>query len=109
MSGARLAPAAAGVFELRGDLDLATVTALAEELPRPAGAGSAVTVDLAGVERADSAGLALLVDWTARAAASGEQLVFRDPPAQLLAIARASGVDRILRLGPGHDPGTQPQ
>ena len=54
------------------------------------------TVDLAAVERADSAGLALLVEWLRAARGRGARLRFDNVPAQLRAIAATSGLDRHI-------------
>ena len=61
-------------------------------------------VDLSGVIRADSAGLALVLDWVAQARAVGGTLRFHDAPSQLLAIARASGLASLFERADGqHD------
>lgn len=93
--GARLA--------VRGELTFATVPALTRgPIPFPEGE-MAWEVDLAGVTRADSAGLALLVGWLREAGHRGAALRIRNVPDQLLAIARVSGVAEILSLA---EPGT---
>lgn len=92
--------AASGTFVLTGELGFASVPALAGELaPRLAGREQ-VTVELGGVRRVDSAGLALLVEWLAQARAAGCRIDYRDPPGQLLAIARVSAVDGMLGFAP---------
>lgn len=88
-----------GVVRVSGDLTFATVTALWRDSQPLLGAGGArLQIDLAGVGHADSAGLALLVEWLRNARTAGVELVFQAVPAQLLAIASASGVDRLLPL-----------
>ena len=57
--------------------------------------------DLAGVERADSAGLALLIEWMRRARRAGRPVRFLNLPPQMLEIARAASLDRVLPLGRG--------
>ena len=57
---------------------------------------NAILVDLSAVERADSAGLALLVEWVSRAKQNGIELTYCDIPQQMLAIARVSGLDALL-------------
>ncbi|MDZ7808811.1 MAG: ABC transporter substrate-binding protein [Arhodomonas sp.] len=61
------------------------------------GSGDAV-VDLSAVERADSAGLALVLEWVRAARAARTAGPFPGNARQLLAIARVSGVDAILPL-----------
>ncbi|MDP3295377.1 MAG: STAS domain-containing protein [Nevskia sp.] len=55
-------------------------------------------LDLAGVTRADSAGLALLLELTRRAQALGKPLQLRNPPAQLIELSRFFGLDTLLRF-----------
>ena len=57
-----------------------------------------VTVDLKGITRADSAGLALLVECLRESELAGNSIVFLNVPAQMLSIARVCGLDEILSL-----------
>lgn len=86
-----------GRWLLTGELEFATVPGLLAGPGRNLGA-SASEVDLAGVTRADSAGLALLVAWTRASARAGHAIRFIHVPAQLLSIARVSGLEEILPL-----------
>ena len=67
---------------------------------RPVGLreGDALDIDLSHVERSDSAGLALLVECLRHARQSGKTIRFFNIPAQMLAIARVSGLDEVLPL-----------
>lgn len=58
-----------------------------------------LVVDLAGVTRVDSAGLALLLEWLRQARSEGRTVTFTGLPEKLLAIARLSGVDGLLVAG----------
>lgn len=60
---------------------------------------AAVVVNLQGVTQADSAGLALLLEWLRQARADGRAMTFTGLPEKLLAIARLSGVEAILAPG----------
>jgi len=82
-------------YRLSGRLTFATVPELARA-PAPTG-----EVDLGGVTRADSAGLALLLDWLAAAHGGGSPLHYHHLPPQLAAIARVSGIAEVL----DHDHG----
>lgn len=62
---------------------------------------SRVILDLDGVSRADSAGLALLVEWMRFARRSDKQISFMNVPEQLLHIAEASSIEEILPLHQG--------
>jgi phospholipid transport system transporter-binding protein len=99
VSAADLVETADGQIALRGALDQATVPELWRRHSSRFGSG-AVTVDLSGVSRCDSAGLALLVDWLGQAVRAGGEARFETPSSQLLALARVADVDRLLGLEP---------
>ncbi len=92
----RAQAAARPVHALSGALSFETVP----ELYRRSGewfAGSeALTVDLAAVTRADSAGLALLIEWLRRARVAGRPLHFTRIPPQVQTLIRVSGLEKIL-------------
>ncbi len=96
MSGARV-QVEDGRVRVEGELSLTTVPALATP-PWPQAADGPVTVDLAGVRRADSAGLALLLEWARAARRQGRPIHFVHTPEQLKSLARVTGVDAILAL-----------
>jgi phospholipid transport system transporter-binding protein len=58
--------------------------------------GRSIEVDLAGVEAADSAGLAVLIEWAAWARRNGRSLRFTRVPDALRTIARISEIDELL-------------
>ena len=87
-----------GDFVLSGALTFETVPELWEEGERVFGDGPSLSLDLGGVTRADSAGLALLVDWLRRARECGQDVRFANIPEQMLAMARASGLDEVLPM-----------
>jgi phospholipid transport system transporter-binding protein len=53
-----------------------------------------VLVDCADVGESDSAGLAVLIDWLAKATAQGRSVQFSNLPAGIVAAARISEVDQ---------------
>jgi phospholipid transport system transporter-binding protein len=55
-----------------------------------------IVVDCAGVTRADSAGLAVLLDWLAWGRRKSRVIGLENLPASLVAIARISEVDELL-------------
>jgi phospholipid transport system transporter-binding protein len=55
-----------------------------------------IVIDCAGVTRADSAGLAVLLDWLAWGRRRSRAVTFENLPASLVAIARISEVDGLL-------------
>lgn len=82
---------------LEGELSFATIAAL---LPRAESLLGSARLSLAGVTRADSAGLAFLLELTRRAHARGIELAFIDAPAQIIGLARFFGLDPVLRFEP---------
>lgn len=68
---------------------MSAVPQLMENLPR-------AEVDLSDITRSDSAGLALLIHWMRAAQKVNKPLSFSHIPAQMLAIASASGLDELL-------------
>lgn len=98
MTEVRLTANGSGRWLLKGELGFASVPAV---LPHP---GAEITgtldieVDLKGVTRADSAGLALLVEWLRESERAGQRITFVNVPPQLLSIARVCGLDEILSL-----------
>jgi len=93
-----------GTFLLSGELSFASVPALLRESQRllsqqvDAVGANAVTIDLRGVSRTDSAGLALLVEWMRSFRAQGVTISFLNMPVQMLALARLSGLEGVLSL-----------
>src|SRR5689334_10294119 len=55
-----------------------------------------IVIDCAGVTRADSAGLAVLLDWLAWGRRKTRAVSLENLPESLIAIARISEVDEIL-------------
>lgn len=86
-----------GALQVEGDLTFATVVTLLDDSRELLGRSTEpLTVDLSAVGRADSAGLALLIEWMRRARAAERTLEFRAMPAQLHSLARASGLDTLF-------------
>ena len=99
--GGRLAPAGAGRFTLSGELGFDDAARLLAEGDRAFGSLQAVEVDLAGVTRADSAGLALLIEWALAAREAGRQLRYRNVPPAIASLAGISDVAELLSPDPG--------
>jgi phospholipid transport system transporter-binding protein len=56
-----------------------------------------IVIDCSGVTRADSAGLAVLLDWLAWGRRMKRTVSFENLPASLVAIAKISEVDGLLQ------------
>ena len=93
---ARLERRGGGEFAVQGELDFDTVAALwreseklfREELPQ--------CIDLAGVSRSNSAGVALLVEWLRQARRRDRRLHFVNIPPQMISIIEVADLDDVL-------------
>lgn len=99
MTAARIEERGEGSFAVTGEMSFATVPGLwAQSRDAFADGKGALEIDLSAVERADSAGLALLVAWTREARREDKAVRYIDPPEQLLALAEASKLNSLLNL-----------
>ncbi len=87
-----------GRLEIHGELSFASVPGLWRDCQAQCTSGTAIDVDLGQVQRSDSAGLALLIEWLREVQRHGGSLRFFNIPAQMLEMARVSGLDQILPL-----------
>ena len=88
-------------FALSGELTMQTVPAVAHDSQALINIMNGdVKINLAKVKRADSAGLALLIDWLRTAQQNKFKLEFEHLPKQLTQIAKVSELYEIL---PIHD------
>ncbi len=55
-----------------------------------------MTVDLSSVEEMDSAGLSLLVYWKQQSEGQNCDLVYLDPPPQIVTMSKISGLESII-------------
>jgi phospholipid transport system transporter-binding protein len=85
-----------GSWLLVGDLSFTTVPALRGGLDMKSADQPRISIDLAGVTRSDSAGLALLIEWLRESERLGKTITFMNMPVQMQSIARVCGLDGIL-------------
>ncbi len=90
-----LAAAGPGRFELSGDVGFVDAARLLAEGDAAFAGLERVEVDLARVERVDSAGLALLLEWSLSARAAGQALRYLNVPP---AIASLAGISDVAEL-----------
>lgn len=83
-------------LRLEGPLTMSTVGRYLQEGRRRAAAGG-LQVDLSAVTEADSAALALLLDWLRSAQSAGHAFGVSALPAGLSSLAALYGVDEVLR------------
>ena len=86
------------LLRVGGELTFSTVNDILEQSRTLFELIPSLDIDLDDVTRSDSAGLALLVEWVRSANQANKKIVFHNIPAQMLAIATASGLDELLPL-----------
>jgi phospholipid transport system transporter-binding protein len=96
-----LAAAGSGRFELSGDVAFADAARLLVEGDTAFASLERVEVDLAGVARADSAGLALLLEWSLSARAAGRAIRYQNIPPAVSSLAGISEVEELLAPSSG--------
>lgn len=93
-----LASGGAGTLLLTGALNITTVTSIHREslgyFQNPV--ATPRSIDLSGVTSADSAGLALLIEWIRLGKQQNCAIKFLNMPVQMLPLARLFGVDHLL-------------
>ena len=85
-----------GRFELSGDVDFADAARLLVEGDAAFRGETAAEVDLARVARVDSAGLALLLEWSMSARDAGRKIVYQNVPGSVVSLAGMSDVAALL-------------
>lgn len=84
---------------LSGVLTFQSVPALYREAENLfQGHGSELSLDLSGITAADSAGLALLLEWQATRKRSSRSLRITQSPASLMSLARLCEADEVLNM-----------
>ena len=85
-----------GRFALKGNVSFDTANRILKASESVFAQHASLQVDMSGVDKADSAGLALLLEWKAQAAGRGASISYKDIPESLVAIARTSEVSDLL-------------
>ena len=88
-----------GRFELSGEMTFETAERILVESEEPFEQHTRIEVDLEGITRADSAGLALLLEWITWANHTVREIRFLSMPERVVAIARTTEVEQLLRRG----------
>ncbi len=99
MSSFTLKELGEGQFRLEGDMNFDTAERILRDSEAPFEQFTRIEVDLSGVEDADSAGLALLLEWITWANHTVREIRFTDIPERILAIAKTTEVDPLLYRG----------
>jgi phospholipid transport system transporter-binding protein len=99
-SGSRIAISepSPGRVTVSGELTFATArdARQAGVLVLESSSAQSIVIDCSGVTRADSAGLAVLLDWLAWGRRKSRALSLQNLPASLVAIAKISELDGLL-------------
>ncbi len=103
MNEPRLTETGNGRWLLEGELNFSSVLEVPGTPFTGLTAGREIQVDLKGVTRTDSAGLALLLEWQRESERVGKAITFIHVPEQLLAIASLCGLDEILSFQAGKE------
>lgn len=88
-----------GHYLLSGDLTFATIDKNTVKTLTFETNGSSINLDLQKINKTDSAGLALILEWIKSARSYGVSIHLLNLPEQLLTIAKLSGLDVILTSG----------
>ena len=88
-----------GRFALTGEMTFETAERILLASEEPFEQHTRIEVDLEGVTKADSAGLALLLEWITWANHSVREIRFLSMPERILAIARTTEVEQLLKRG----------
>src|SRR6187399_498801 len=93
-----ISESAAGRIAVTGELTFATARDARQlgVLVLESSRATQLVIDCSGVTRADSAGLAVLLDWLAWGRRKSRTVSLENLPASLVAIARISEVDGLL-------------
>lgn len=88
-----------GVFGVSGQLTFQTVPQfLAHTEKLLQNDASTVAIDMRGVTLADSAGLALMIEWLQLARAAKHEMVFTNIPEQMRDLIRVNGLTQVFGI-----------
>lgn len=83
---------------VEGELDIDTVPVRLKRSADWFENGQDTIIDLGGVSRADSAGVALLLEWVRDAAEAGSELRYVNAPDQIRAIVDFCGLNEVISV-----------
>jgi phospholipid transport system transporter-binding protein len=88
-----------GRFAVSGEMTFDTAERILKESEGPFEAHTQLEIDLSGVTKSDSAGLALLLEWVTWANHTVREIRFVGMPERIAAIAKTTEVERLLTRG----------
>ncbi len=99
MSSFELKDLGEGRFALAGEMSFATCGRILRDSESRFEAHTRIEVDLSGVDKTDSAGLALLLEWITWANHTVREIRFQGLPERIDAIAKVTEVEELLTKG----------
>ena len=87
-----------GTLRVSGAISYANAASALARMPQPGRSGSTMDIDLSALEKPDSATLAVLIAWAARANRQGVTLRYKRAPQGLRNLAQLSDVDTLLGM-----------
>ena len=93
---AQIQVAGEGQFRISGDLDYQTIPQVLKSSQSMFAGQKSLTIDLSEVNRSNSAGLALLIEWMRFARSEGCSIRFLNIPEQMHQVAQLCGVEEQL-------------
>ena len=88
-----------GRFSLNGEMSFETAERILHASEEPFLQHTRIEIDLSGITKSDSAGLALLLEWITWANHTVREIRFVRMPERVLAIAKTTEVDDLLTRG----------
>jgi phospholipid transport system transporter-binding protein len=93
-----------GVFEVTGQVTFQSVPQFLAHTDKWLHGGTGkVTIDMHGVTLADSAGLALLIEWLQLSRSAKREIVFTNMPDQMRDLIRVNGLTQVFGINHGQD------
>lgn len=83
-------------YEVSGELNFVTVPQLLEQAGDLIQSGESVSIDFEKVDSANSAAMALLIEWKSVAAQNDAKVTFTNLPKQIERLAEVCGVNSLL-------------
>ncbi len=99
MSDYELVDKGGGSFALSGQMTFSTAGQILSDSEIPFEEHTRIEIDLAGVTKTDSAGLALLLEWITWANHTVREISFIGTPERIDAIAKVTEVEQLLKRG----------
>lgn len=97
MTEAKITPDGTNGFSVSGDMTFATTRNLLKDSKALFQQAKRLKLDLSAVERADSAGLALLLEWVSQAEQKGGEILIDRIPDSILSIAKLCQLEPTLQ------------